>query len=120
VPGEDVGGQVKGRGLLGQPVLRYETIYSWFIFFAAMDLMLTWVILYRGGQELNWVAESVIRAHGVHGLIPYKFALVVLIVIVCEEVGRRNVLTGQRLAWVSLGVTILPVLAALTQLLVLR
>ncbi|MCP4594048.1 MAG: hypothetical protein GY842_25220, partial [bacterium] len=45
---------------LGQPVL-YPDIYVWFVFLAAVDLMLTWVILATGGKELNWIAASIVE-----------------------------------------------------------
>jgi len=100
-----------------QPALRYQNEYLWFVFVSAMDLMLTWVILYRGGQELNWVAAAVIRAFDLWGLLAFKFALVILIVVLCEAVGRRNYRAGARLARVAVAVAAIPVVAAIVQLL---
>lgn len=49
-------------GSRGGTEMRFQNEYVWFVFFSAMDVMLTWVILWRGGREVNPIADRVITA----------------------------------------------------------
>ena len=42
------------------PEMRYQSAYLWFIFVSSLDIILTWVILRKGGVEVNPIAELVI------------------------------------------------------------
>lgn len=108
------------RGLLPirQPPLRYPNTYIGFVVVSALDLVFTGIILGMGGREVNIIANAVLMRHGFEGMIAYKFALVALVVVLCELIGRRNDRTGYRLAWWAVGVTCLPVLFAGWQLVV--
>ena len=97
--------------------LRYPNAYVWFVFVSALDLMLTWVILHLGGREVNWIADAVIYTHDLWGLVGFKFAIVALVVILCEEVGRRNDRSGRPLARWAIAIAALPVVVSTTQLL---
>ena len=97
--------------------LRYQNHYVWFVFVSAMDVMLTWVILFFGGREANHVADFVIARFGLPGLVLFKFAIVVLVVLLCEAVGRRRPGAGKSLAEWAIAITCIPVAAALYQLL---
>lgn len=82
-----------------QPALLFPIEYLLFVFASAMDVILTWLILEAGGRELNPLAEVVINYHGLNGMVAYKFALVVLVVILCESIGRLKMVKGRALAW---------------------
>lgn len=82
-----------------QPALLFPFEYLMFVTVSAMDIVLTWVILQSGGSELNPIANLVIEHHGLNGMVAYKFALVVLVVVLCESVGRAQVIKGRLLAW---------------------
>jgi hypothetical protein len=87
----------------------YPNQYTWLIFFSALDVMLTWVVLFRGGFEANTIAARVIERFGLPGLVGFKFALVLLVIVICELVGRRNPTAGRRLAVAGIALTCVPV-----------
>ena len=93
------------------PVL-YENHYTWFVFVSALDVMLTWVILHAGGREANHLAAAVLDRFGLEGLVVFKFALVILVIAICEVVGRKNIATGRRLASWAVALTCVPLLVA--------
>jgi len=98
------------------PVL-YPTVYPWYVLMAALDIMVTWVILVLGGHELNVLADWVIQRYDLPGVVSYKFALVVLVIVVCEIVGRRRYDAGLRLARWAVALTAFPVVVGLVHLL---
>ena len=94
--------------------LLYPLTYATFVVFATLDIVLTWVILLMGGNELNWIAAWIIRRFDLPGVVVYKFALLVGVVVICELIGRRNRMTGQKLALWAVAISAFPVaLAAL-------
>ena len=95
----------------------YPNMYVWFIGVSVMDLILTWCILLMGGYEVNYLAHAVIGAWQLPGLLLYKFCLVMLVIVCCEEIGRRQPPTGRALVRVGVAMTCVPVVAALVQLL---
>src|SRR5947209_19739608 len=71
--------------------MRYQDEYAWLVLVSALDIMLTWVILMLpGGGEANAIASYVIERYSLWGMIIYKFSLVVLVIVLCEVIGRRN------------------------------
>ena len=42
----------------------YPRLYTWVVFLASMDIIMTWVILHMGGTEVNVLAASVIERWG--------------------------------------------------------
>jgi len=108
--------------------VRYPNAYVWFIFLAALDIMLTYLILHpvlfprdatmtesRGSEE-NAVAGWVIEQWDVPGMVGFKFALVIVVIVLCEVIGRHRDSTGRRLAEWAVAVTVIPVLVALAQM----
>lgn len=95
--------------------IRYGTIYPWYLVGASLDLIVTWFILFRGGVELNDIADWVIKTGGLPGLLLYKFATVAIVVAICELVGAKRPTTGRRLAWLAVAVSFFPVCYALAQ-----
>ena len=96
----------------------YPTHYTWLIFLSAMDIMMTFIVLYRGGRELNGIAAQIITHFDLPGMVIFKFAIVVFFITVCQLVGRRNLAAGRRLAVASILITAIPV--ALSFYLLLR
>lgn len=90
----------------------YPAEYVWFVLVSALDVMLTWVILVLGGREVNAVADSVLTRWGLRGLVAFKFALVLLVILVCEAVGRRKPETGRKLARAAVAITCVPLVWA--------
>lgn len=98
-------------GFLTMPVLRFQNEYVWFVFLAACDIMLTWVIIERrGGEEVNPVADMVIASWGIPGAIVFKFCLVLFVVIACEWISRERAKAARRLVWVAIVISAVPVL----------
>jgi hypothetical protein len=97
------------------PSMRYEGAYVWFVFISSLDLMLTWVFLHMRGRELNPIADLVIRSAGLHGLIVFKFSLVVLVILMCETIGKRRENVGRFIARFAVGITAVPVVAGIFQ-----
>ena len=96
--------------------MRYQNQYVWFLFFASLDIMLTWAILKREGTEVNPVARLVIEMWDLPGAIAFKFSLMLVVITVSEVIGRRQDRTGRWLANVSVVVSSLPVFYSLALL----
>lgn len=94
----------------------YQTTYKWFVLISAFDVILTWLILLLGGSEVNILADAVISHAGLKGVLIYKFCLVILVVVVCEVVGRRRPRIGRNLARFAVVITALPVILSIAQL----
>jgi hypothetical protein len=96
----------------GPREMLYPNEYVWLVFVSALDIMFTWVVLHHGGYEANALAARALENFGLPGLVLYKFAFVVLVIVICEVVGRRKVGTGRKLALVAIGITCVPVAIA--------
>jgi hypothetical protein len=95
----------------------YPNEYVWFIFVSAMDLFMTNIVLHFGGEEVNPLARSVLMTAGLRGLVVFKFALVIVVIVCCEIIGRKQARTGRWLARFAVGITALPMVLAFIQLL---
>ena len=100
------------------PEMRYQNAYIWFIFVSSLDIMLTWVILRKGGVEVNPVAAEVIDSWGLSGAIGFKFALMLFVIISCEIVGRTRDALARKLIILGILISSFPVVWSLTLLLV--
>lgn len=94
----------------------YPIAYKWFVFISAVDVVMTWFILLLGGREVNVLADAVISHAGLKGILVYKFCLVILVVLLCEFVGRRRAALGRNLARASIAITSIPVALSIAQL----
>lgn len=122
------GAAAPAAGMVRRGVL-YPNHYTWFVFLAALDVLCTYLILTPGlfassdgrrelvGQELNALADWVIHTFDTPGKVAYKFALVALVVVICEVVGRRKPAVGRKLAEWAVALTAIPVAVALAQML---
>jgi hypothetical protein len=124
----------------GRHVL-YPNAYVWFVFLAAMDVICTYMIMHPAlfyqpmpagaviadpdsailaseprGQELNPMAAGIIERYGMPGKVAYKFSLVVLVIVICEIVGRAKFASGKRLAEWAVALTAIPVVVAIVQM----
>lgn len=91
------------------PPMRYPSLYCWLVLVSSMDIMLTWVILERGGTEVNPVARLIIDSWSLPGAILFKFSLTLFVIIVCEIAGRDRDRVGRGLALVAIVVSAIPV-----------
>ena len=103
--------------LISLPEMRYQTGYVWFIFVSSLDIILTWVILRKGGVEVNPIAKLVIDSWGLPGAIGFKFALMLFVIIACEIVGRTRDALARKLIILGILISSFPVVWSLTLLL---
>ena len=68
----------------------YGQQYQWLIIASILDFMITFVILNLGGLEVNPSALAVIKFGGFPMLICYKFALLGIIISICEGIYRHD------------------------------
>jgi hypothetical protein len=77
---------------------------------SALDVFLTILVLYAWkGHEVNPIAAAIIRHMGFQWTVAFKFALIVLVIIICEVVGRLNDRTGWKLAMAGIALSAFPV-----------
>jgi len=96
------------RSTLRRDVL-FPDHYTWLVFVAALDIMLTCMILYRGGKEINTVALWFIHHYGLTGLVFFKYAMVVIVIVLCEIAGHLHPDWGRRLAIIAIAINCVPV-----------
>ena len=68
---------------------RFLPLHRWFLSLALLDAILTTLVLSRGGEELNSLARAILETSGLAGMFLFKLALVVLILVLIELIGRR-------------------------------
>ena len=98
-----------------QAPLVCSTGYFWIVLLSTFDVVATWFVLAQGGAELNHVAAAVIEWGGLGGTLVFKFTLVAVAIILCEEVARRNRRTGRRLCRVLVVLAAIPLIAIVLQ-----
>ncbi len=127
-PSRDAQRRAGGRSLFKRAAL-YPNVYVWYVFLASLDVMLTALILSEvfsdidvyaepRGSEMNPLANWIIRVGGLPGMVAFKFILVILVVCICEIVGRRKHETGRQLAKWAVAISAIPVVVALVQMVV--
>jgi hypothetical protein len=85
----------------------YPALYPWLVGLAVLDVLVTWLVLGMGGREINFVARAVIDLGGVPGMAFLKLVTLIIVLGVCEYVGRREHRVGRRLAeWAVVANTI--------------
>lgn len=101
---------------VAKPML-FERFYPWLVLAACLDIMLTYVVLTRGGREVNALAAAVIDAAGHWGMIGYKLTIIIVVILICEFVGRHRQQVGQTLVGIAIALNLLPVVYTLGLLL---
>lgn len=103
-------GLMKPPGLLSLPPMRYQNHYTWLVLVSALDIILTMLVLFVwGGHEVNPIARAVIVDRGFIWAIAFKFGTMLLAVLACEIVGRKDNRRGERLATVLVAINAMPV-----------
>ena len=97
-----------GPGMLELPEMRFQELYVWLVFVGSLDIMLTWVILRNGGEEVNPVAKLVIDTWGLNGAIAFKFALTLFVIVACEAIARVRPTTAWLLIWFGVLISSFP------------
>lgn len=100
-----------GSSLLATQAL-YPNRYVWFVFLSAMDVFMTFIVLQFGGSEANGIANWILERYGLSGMTLFKFALVTLVIGICEITGRLSDRAGRLLVTAGIIVTCVPVTLA--------
>lgn len=82
--------------------LPLESETSLYILVSTLDILMTWILLYRGGfVEANPVARFFLEGWGLKGFVGFKFALVCLVCVIAQviaitrqDIARRILLLG--------------------------
>jgi Domain of unknown function (DUF5658) len=82
---------------------QFLSIHAWFLALAALDVVLTTIILGLGGHEANGIARAVIATGGLSAMVLFKVACVVVALVLCEVVGHRKPRTGRGIALAAVG-----------------
>ncbi|MEM9347609.1 MAG: DUF5658 family protein [Planctomycetota bacterium] len=82
----------------GVPITIGGSAYIWIIIGASLDILFTGIILAKGGQEANPIANAVLITFGFTGMVAFKYMTVLLILVGCEFVSRHSARKGRRLA----------------------
>ncbi|MCP4758134.1 MAG: hypothetical protein GY894_11390 [Planctomycetes bacterium] len=93
-----------------RPAVLFPSLYLWLVFFGSLDIMLTRLILFFSGVELNPIAQMILESWGVPGISVFKFSVIAFVIIVCEIVGRAQIKTAKGLALFAVIVTAFPVI----------
>ncbi len=94
-----------------RPHLRFPDAYAWLVFVSAVDLMLTWGIVFElGGVEINPLAAHILHLAGFPGMIIFKFGVMIAVIVVCEFIAKHAEPTARRLAIVAVAISAFPIL----------
>jgi uncharacterized membrane protein len=94
----------------------YPDRYAWYVLVSALDIIVTvTVLVHLGAREVNTFAQWSIERFGTWGLIGLKFASVIVVVLICEHIGRKHERAGRWLATAAIVLSLMPVAAALGQ-----
>jgi hypothetical protein len=106
------------RGFFRRAVL-FPDRYVWYVFASTLDIIVTVTVLkHLGFREANSFAQKSIDYFGTWGLIGLKFISVILVVVICEYVGRHRERVGRTLATLAIMASLFPVAFAMIQLLI--
>ena len=96
---------------LSIPHMRYQNVYVWLVLVSVLDVLLTYLVLYVWeGHEVNPVAGAIIGQMGFGWTVVFKLAICVLVIVICEVVGRLSDRAGRRLAIAAVIISVFPVL----------
>ncbi len=97
----------------------YPWEYVGLFVLGSLDVISTAIALNLGGREVNPIAQQVLEQAGFPGMIFFKFLMLGLVVWICERVGRKQFHTGRCLARVAVAVSLVPVVVAAVQFVML-
>ncbi|MDA1008643.1 MAG: DUF5658 family protein [Planctomycetota bacterium] len=91
------------------PRLRYAPLIVVLLFVSALDVILTHVIIDRGGIEINPVANLVFEHWSVFGLAAFKYALVTFYIIIVQQIATMKEATAYRTMVAGIAISCMPV-----------
>lgn len=106
----------RAADLASRHAVLYPNLYAWYVLASTLDIIVTNTIIHRfGGWEVNHLADLLIESYGTWGLIALKYSTVLLVVVICETIGRRSPRAGRNLALAATIVSAMPVGVGLLQ-----
>ena len=103
-------GALKRTTSAAMPWALYPNLYVWYVFAGTLDILVTYIIVnHLGGGEANEMARRILAKHGWAGIVALKYATVIIVLLVCEFVGRKNARLGKGLAITAVILSALPV-----------
>lgn len=76
----------------------YPRHYAWVLALAALDIIITTLVLSTGGRELNAIARWAIEHAGVFGMIAIKATTLTIVLLICEYLARHRPRAGLKIA----------------------
>ncbi|MSR18790.1 MAG: hypothetical protein EXS00_06450 [Phycisphaerales bacterium] len=98
-----------GSGFLEIPHYKFMVIDLLLVLFSAADILFTWAVLNKGGEEVNPLARLVLDSWQLTGLVVYKYTLIVLVILLCERVGRCSEVMARSVLLLGIVLTCVPV-----------
>jgi len=99
----------------------YPDLYCWYVLAASLDILVTAIVMaHYGAVEVNGFAAAIIERYDFVGLVPMKYLTVVLVLLICEYVGRQRHVMGLRVAQFAVLISFFPVAAAAMQVAVVH
>ena len=95
--------------------MRLPLAYAGYVGLSALDGIGTGLILWLGGTEVNPIADAVLSRFGFPGMITFKFALVVLVIVICEHIVRQRPRTAKGVMAIAIAVSLVPVAIAILE-----
>ena len=80
-----------GPDLLTLPEMRYQNAYVWLVLVSALDIILTLLIVHLWpAHEANPLAAAIMSVMGFGWAIVFKLSTILLVIVMCEVVGRYD------------------------------
>lgn len=100
---------------LREPIL-FPRMYWAYIVLAAMDVLLTALILKVGGHELNAVGRAAFAWAGLFGATMLKFTTVTVVLLACEYAERAKPDAGRLIVYAAVSISTVPVMMGLMEI----
>ena len=90
--------------------MRLQTPYVWLVFVSAMDLMLTWIILHKGGIEATVVPDWLTPHYARVGGVFFKFGVMPGWTLISKCTARHNLDTARKFAIAAVCIAAIPII----------
>lgn len=91
------------------PRLVHRDLGACFLVLAALDVLVTSVVLRAGGTEANIIARFAIEHGGLAGMLALKIIGTGTVLAICEYISRTRAETGRRVLMLAVALNILAV-----------
>ena len=87
--------------------LPLETATCVFILVSAFDVFMTYILLSMDNfRESNGIANWILTKFGFRGMVYFKFALVLVVVVISQFIATRQIKTARRLLYAGSFITL--------------